>query len=175
MVPTLEFPRAALAEIVGLVGGCQAYWDDEPEPFPKTKPGWVVKLKVLTSDGVGNDEFTRTYDAERQVNVTKQSGYRVYTVTIMVKSFNKDAPANDVIERIRFRLNGEKPRGLLNDVNMAIVDYERSVDLTGYADNRAITVSSCDMRFSYLVGENVLDNEANWIESVETFTNGLTP
>lgn len=171
MAGIVQFPRTEIRDLVADI--CEVdpelvVWDVRGLPFTGAingRPGWWVELSVSTTRTKGIDEDRLVFDSVAQKNVASQYTYRIYTLTVRVKSNDADTPAFDVLDQIRRGLRSITAKTVYQEVNIAFVDWGASRDLPVAADNRTTTESVMEVQVAWNVTVNPGDNDGNWIET----------
>lgn len=175
------FPRAEVAEMFAEIADlpiAAVVWDLEPLPFLGQMgggPGWWVQLSMKSIRAKGIDDQRYVYDPVRQVNTLLQVGYRLATVEVRVTSNSTQVPAFDTMEKIRRRLRSLTSKTAMQEIDIAMVDFDKSVDLPKDKDNRTASESVMTVTFSWLVTEDPGDDTGNWIETAVPVGGNLTP
>ena len=176
--PLIRFPRAEIQELIVEITDAPVIWSEEPEPFlgvQNGKAAYWIELSIIATATKGVDEDRLEYDPINEVNDTTQISYRIYTMTVRVKSFSKDTPAFDVIDQVRRGLRSVTAKQQYTEIGIAFVDWGKTVDLKPAADNRLTSESTLDVRIAWQVSADPGDNDGGWIETVASNVNGLTP
>lgn len=167
--------RPKVLEVVSDIVGIATYWRDKNRPFVTPDDEATCLLHVVASgNGPGfGDDFRRTYNAGTNKLDLTQSGIRLFTMSVLVESYNHadDKQALEYLEEVRDALNRPQILALLRAVNLAVRDVSTTKDLSSVEDNHVISSASVDVFFAY--GNNVASDDGkagldplDWIETV---------
>ncbi len=141
--------------------GWEVIWLHEPLPFEGLRNGALgayVELNITNFRSLGEDDYRQAYIAASDSMQSTLYGLRIFTLSMDCRSFSLDAPAFDILEAVRVRLNNRRSA----EVNEAM----RSVGIAWVRSHPIVTLSAdkqdVDLR---MIWRNVLDVEFSWVSA----------
>jgi hypothetical protein len=134
--------------------------------------GFTVRLRLGEVVARGDDETRYEYDPDTDRNVPTYSGYRSFTVRVTVKAWTQadDAEAvGELSSRLRTRMRADRVLALLEEVNVAFVGVERTVNMDNLEINgRSMSIAVTDVRLGMTETWTDEDEESgHYIKHVE--------
>ncbi len=138
----------------------------QPLPFvsPTLKGQIFLTFKSLTQ--LGDDDFSRVFDEDLDVQIVTQKGNRLWTLSVRMESYDPAVNAYYTLERLRTRLLRPSSLVPLRAANMTVCTSEAITELPTSYDSRVISAASIDFKMALFLLE-VDDTDDG--EIIETF------
>jgi hypothetical protein len=181
--PALQpVPIDALRSLFGALSGCLVVWDAEQLPFAganSSGPGAYVELSLVSYNAVGVDDYRQTYDSVANALQSQMYGYRVFTVSVIVRSFVPQTRPFDLAEQIRWRLRTTSARGVYVPAGLALTTIGSMRVYTEIPnkgdDHVTLWCAQFDVGFAKASCADPLDDPGAIIETVDSATEGVIP
>ena len=166
--------------------GLTTIWRDGKQEFVDPGDAAICYLHVIHSgDDKGSHDFRQTFNPGTSKIDLTQSGYRLFTVSVLVESYSLDDStiSLDYLERIRDALDRPQIRAGLRAFGLAIRSIAASIDLSSIEEDHAVSAASMDVFFAYANNVTSADGvmglePLDWIEKIGgpgTTSDSITP
>lgn len=184
-IPATRIPIETLRVLVHELTGLETIWSFEEMPFiggDAEGPNAYAEISITSYVSKGIDEYRQAFDEDANVLTSQIYGYRVLTLSTVVRSFDVTVHPADLCERLRFRLRTVSARKLFTSRGLALVDigavsvFNQTLDAGGPdLATRVVVCGSIDVRLAMAVTGDPQDDDGITIETVNSATGGVIP
>lgn len=146
----------------------------EPQTFVSPTTQGQLFIEIRSGAMLGDDEFTRVYDAVTNKQIVTQKGNRLFTLTVRMESYDSTSNAYETLEKIRNRLRRPSSLARLRAEKMTVYETQPVVSLPTKYDNRVISAANFDLHMALFFTDIDTTDDGIWVETVELI-NELVP